>query len=161
MSGWLKRLFSRPAPVIERASARDAAALAALHAQCFHRGWSEQEFSNILIERNALAHKARLEKMIIGFIVSRAAGDEAEILSVAVRKDWRGAGTGRALLMRHLGELAGLGIRSLFLEVEEENQPARRLYAHAGFVDVGRREAYYRSASGEAACAMVMRRDLG
>jgi ribosomal-protein-alanine N-acetyltransferase len=42
------------------------------------------------------------------------------------------------------------------LEVGEDNTPARRLYARAGFREVGRRPGYY--AGGKA--ALVLRRDL-
>ena len=66
----------------------------------------------------------------------------------------------------HLGglagasQLAGLAIRTVFLEVEEGNKPALRLYARAGFREVGRRPEYYAQASGAAATALVLRRDL-
>ena len=45
----------------------------------------------------------------------------------------RGRGLSRNLLLTHLGHLAGRGVRTVFLEVEENNQPARRLYDRAGF----------------------------
>jgi len=48
----------------------------------------------------------------------------------------------------------------VFLEVEENNQPARRLYARAGFGIAGRRERYYRQADGQDLNALLMRRDL-
>ena len=88
------------------------------------------------------------------------AADEAEILSIAVDAKHRGRGLSRKLLLTHLGHLAGRGIRTVFLEVEENNQPARRLYDRAGFVIAGRRERYYREAGGEQLNALVMRRDL-
>jgi len=44
--------------------------------------------------------------------------------------------------------------------VEENNQPARRLYERAGFSVVGRRERYYRQSGSEALDALLMRRDL-
>jgi len=44
--------------------------------------------------------------------------------------------------------------------VEENNQPARRLYDRTGFTVVGRRESYYRQANGQQLNALVMRRDL-
>jgi ribosomal-protein-alanine N-acetyltransferase len=51
-------------------------------------------------------------------------------------------------------------VRSIFLEVEENNQPARRLYEWAGFGVVGRRESYYQRAGREQLNALLMRRDL-
>ena len=51
-------------------------------------------------------------------------------------------------------------MRTVFLEVEEDNGPARALYERAGFGVVGRRERYYKTAGGEQLNAVVMRRDL-
>ena len=48
----------------------------------------------------------------------------------------------------------------MFLEVDEDNAPARRLYARAGFREVGRRPGYYQQDKGAAATALVLRRDL-
>ncbi|MGC4648503.1 GNAT family N-acetyltransferase, partial [Escherichia coli] len=72
----------------------------------------------------------------------------------------RGRGLSRDLLRTHLGHLAGHGLKTVFLEVEENNRPARALYGRAGFRVVGRRERYYKDASGEQLNAVVMQRDL-
>jgi ribosomal-protein-alanine N-acetyltransferase len=148
------------APSIEPATSRDAAALARLHGASFHRGWDIGEFEQMLADRGVLAHRLRLGRNIIGFIVSRMAADEAEILSVAIATNHRGRGLSRDLVRTHLGYLAGYGIRTVFLEVEENNQPARALYNKAGFGVVGRRERYYKDDSGAQLNAIVMRRDL-
>ena len=71
-----------------------------------------------------------------------------------------GRGLSRNLLLTHLGHLAGRGVQIVFLEVEENNQPARRLYQRAGFTVAGRRERYYRQSGGEQSDALLMRRDL-
>jgi ribosomal-protein-alanine N-acetyltransferase len=147
-------------PLVEPATPRDAARLAQLHGESFHRGWGEAEFEAMLAERNTLLHRLRIGRKITGFAVSRIAADEAEILSIAVAASHRGRGLSRNLLLTHLGHLAGRGVRSVFLEVEENNQPARRLYERAGFTVVGRRERYYREANGEQLNALVMHRDL-
>ena len=144
-------------PVI---AARDAARLAQLHAASFHRGWGEGEFESMMAERNTLLHRLRQGRQVIGFAVSRMAADEAEILSIAIDENQRGRGLSRELLMTHLGHLAGRGVRTIFLEVEENNQPARRLYEWAGFGVVGRRERYYQQPGGEQLNALLMRRDL-
>ena len=56
-----------------------------------------------------------------GFVVSRTAADEAEILSIAVAPEFRGAGVARRLLDVHLRRLAGYGVAAVFLEVDEHN----------------------------------------
>lgn len=158
---WLFDLFSpaRPASIAEIA-ARDAEAVARLHAASFRRGWSEDEIERMLLDRTVLAHGATVGRHLAGFIVSRMAADEAEILSVAVAQGFRGRNIARDLLRRHLGRLAGLGIKTVFLEVGAENEAALRLYRRAGFVEVGRREAYYPQSSGAPQDALVLRRDL-
>jgi ribosomal-protein-alanine N-acetyltransferase len=158
---WLSTLWSSGGtPVVEPAQLRDAARLAQLHGASFHRGWGEGEFEGMLSERNTLVHRLRMGRKIIGFSVSRIAADEAEILSIAVAQGHRGRGLSSQLLLTHLGHLAGRGVRTVFLEVEENNQPARRLYKRAGFAVAGRRERYYQQDSGEPLNALLMRRDL-
>ena len=147
-------------PVVERATHRDAARLAQLHRASFHRGWGEGEFEAMLSERNTLVHRLRLGRKIAGFAVSRIGADEAEILSIAIDADERGRGLSRNLLLTHLGHLAGRGVRRIFLEVEENNAAALRLYQRCGFAVVGRRERYYQQASGEHLNALLMSRDL-
>ena len=160
IGSWFSALWGGGAPVIEPARLRDAARLAQLHGASFHRGWGEAEFEGMLTERNTLVHRLRAGREVIGFAVSRMAADEAEILSIAVADSHRGRGLSRNLLLTHLGHLAGRGVRTVFLEVEENNQPARRLYDRTGFAVAGRRERYYREPNGEQLNAVLMRRDL-
>jgi len=165
MIGMLARLFSRGEPALSEASRRDAAAIAKLHAAAFRHGWSDGEIERMLLERNIIAHRAMSGRTMSGrtlqgFILSRLAGGEAEILSVAVASARRGRGLARALLNLHLRRLAGLGASAVFLEVDEDNEPARRLYQRAGFREVGRRPGYYQQGRDKAATALVLRRDL-
>jgi ribosomal-protein-alanine N-acetyltransferase len=160
MMAWLSELWSGGTAAVEPAGLRDAPALAQIHGASFHRGWGESEFDSMLTERNTLVHRLRMGRKVIGFAVSRMAADEAEILSIAVAESHRGRGLSHTLLLTHLGHLAGRGVRTVFLEVEENNQPARRLYERAGFTVVGRRERYYRQDGGEPLNALLMRRDL-
>ncbi len=160
MMAWLSGFWGSTDARVEGATLRDSATLAQLHGASFHRGWGEDEFEDMLSQRNTLAHRLRIGRRIVGFVVSRTAADEAEILSIAIAPGHRGRGLSRDLLLTHLGHLAGRGIATVFLEVEENNQPARRLYERAGFTVVGRRERYYRQPDGEQLNALLMRRDL-
>jgi ribosomal-protein-alanine N-acetyltransferase len=157
MMNFVTRLLSRSEPTMSEARQRDAAAIAALHAASFQRGWGEDEFHRLLIDRAVVAHRAMIGRTMVGFILSRMAAGEAEILSVAIAPAWRGRGFARPLLDLHLRRLAGLGVRAVFLEVDENNEPACRLYRNAGFSEVGVRKGYYQ----EGAAALVLRRDLG
>ena len=158
----LARFFGRPEPMLTEAGPRDAAALATLHGASFRRGWSEDEFERLLLDRSVLAHRATLADRPVGFIISRIAAGEAEILSVAVARAQQGRGLAHRLLDLHLRRLAGLGVRAVFLEVDDDNVPAHRLYARSAFRQVGRRDGYYsRPGNASATAALVLRRDLG
>jgi ribosomal-protein-alanine N-acetyltransferase len=157
MMGLVARLLGRAAPVYSEARPGDAAAIAALHGASFQRGWGEDEIHRLLIQGNVVAHRAMIGRTLIGFIMSRMAAGEAEILSVAIAPTWRGRGLARPLLELHLRRLAGRGARSVFLEVGENNTPAGRLYQRAGFYEVGLRQGYYDGGK----AARVLRRDLG
>jgi ribosomal-protein-alanine N-acetyltransferase len=161
MKALLDRFFRRAKPTILDAKASDAAALAALHGRAFAHGWSESEFERLLADKAVVAHVARAGSRgtPTGFMLSRRAADEAEILTVAVARAQRGRGIASALLARHLGRLAALRIARVFLEVDDGNRAALRLYARAGFREVGRRAGYYARAEGSGA-ALTLRRDL-
>jgi ribosomal-protein-alanine N-acetyltransferase len=154
----VNRLFTRGEPTLSEADPGDALALAALHQASFHRGWSDGEFEQLLFDRTVVAHRATVGRTLVAFILSRIVAEEAEILSIATAAARRGKGLARRLLDLHLRRLAGLGVRAVFLEVDEGNVPARRLYRGAGFREVGRREGYYQAGNGTA--ALVLRRDL-
>jgi ribosomal-protein-alanine N-acetyltransferase len=156
---WL-RLLTGNTPVVSEASLRDVPGIAAMHAQSFRRGWSEDEVERLLLDGHVLAHRVTCRRSLAGFIISRFISDEAEILSVAIAAQWRGRGFSQPLLDVHLRRLAGLGVRTLFLEVDSDNAPALKLYARAGFREVGRREGYYPHPRAAASPALVLRREL-
>jgi ribosomal-protein-alanine N-acetyltransferase len=160
MMGFVTRLFASAEPTLSEAGPRDAAAFTPLHAAAFRRGWSEDEVERLLLDPQVVAHRAQHGRELAGFIMSRMAAGEAEILSVAVAARRRGRGVARRLLDLHLRRLAGLGIKTVFLEVEESNTAARRLYDRAGFREVGRRPGYYPQLQGPDLAALVLRRDL-
>jgi [ribosomal protein S18]-alanine N-acetyltransferase len=160
MIAFLARLFGRAKPRFFEADPRQAEAIAGLHAQSFHRGWSEEEVLSLLRDPAVTAHAAAIAGRVSGFILSRKAADEAEILSVAVDRRQRRCGLGRGLLDLHLRRLVATGIRTVFLEVGEGNTPALRLYRRAGFRQVGQRPNYYPQPGERPVTALVLRRDL-
>jgi len=116
----------------------DAAALAALHAVSFAEPWSASFIRDLLAGPGVFAF-VRQE----GFILARAAGGEAEILTLAVVPQSRRGGVGRALVREAATHAQGLGAGTLFLEVAKDNEAAQKLYSGLGFKPVGLRKAYF------------------
>lgn len=154
--------FQRGPLNLRAATAADATAMAKLHTEGFHIAWDAEEFERLLADRlsRALVATAGPAGPAIGFVLLRGVKPETEILSVAVARAYRRGGVGRALLERAFSLLAAEGFRIVFLEVEEGNTVALRLYERLGFREIARRKGYYRTASGEPATAIVMQRDI-
>lgn len=95
-----------------------------------------------------------------GFVLSRQALDEEELLLLAVRPEERGVGLGTALLDRYFTAAARRGVRRIFLEMRANN-PAHSLYRRCGFEPIGVRPRYYRAADGQAIDAITFARRLG
>jgi ribosomal protein S18 acetylase RimI-like enzyme len=66
-------------------------------------------------------------------MVSRLAPATAHLVQLAVRDGAKGRGLGRALLEAALARATAAGCRTMTLLVREDNGPAARLYAEAGF----------------------------
>ena len=137
--------------------------LARLAARGVARLWDPGECAALLADPSVLADGVFSGSAVepSGFVMSRIAADEAEILSIVVAKGSRRGGLAQALLAGHLARLAARGVARLFLEVEETNAAAVGLYRQFGFAEVGRREGYYPKPDGSRAAALVMRLDLG
>lgn len=118
--------------------AADTAPLAALHAACFDDAWDAASLRTTLASPGAFAFHDR-----DGFVIARVAGDEAEILTLAVAPEARGKGLGRALLNAAIVEAQRRGAGAIFLEVGTDNPAALALYAGLGFANVGSRKGYY------------------
>jgi ribosomal-protein-alanine N-acetyltransferase len=155
-------LYERPRAVVRRVRLEDAAELAQLHAASFDRGWSRLDFERLCIDPSVLGHVVQLGSVErpVGFVLSRLAADEAEILSIAISPAIRRQGLAGTLLGTHAEALVHEGVLTLFLEVEDGNHPAMGLYRRHGFAEVGRRAAYYAKADGSRAEALIMRKSL-
>jgi len=150
-------------PVIRPLRVDRADACARLHAEGFAHPWSSEEVA-ALIAGSSTFGAAALDPAsgrLRGFVLSRLAADEAEILTVAVETAFRGKGVGRALIAEALRQAANAGAKAMFLEVGKDNAPALALYERFGFAKVGERAGYYRRADGTRAAAVIMRKALG
>jgi len=138
--------------------------IAGLHQLCFDDGWTAYTVGQVMRMEGAFGYVAVVEtaddEIPVGFALASGTLDEWELLSIAVLPQYRRTGAARRLMDAIL-----IGVRAhqgdkLFLEVAEDNAPARRLYESYGFTQVGRRPGYYKRPTGPAMTALTMRRDL-
>lgn len=127
----------------------------------FGEAWSALQLAGTLGMASSFARQAiDARGNITGFTLCRSAGPEVELLLIAVNPVERGEGIGRLLLDTACRDTWRRGAGEIFLEVRENNAPARALYQSAGFIDVGRRGDYYAGAAGGRFDAITMRRRL-
>ena len=128
-----------------------ARGLAGLHAEAFEAPWSATAFADLLGQAGVF-----LEGDADGFVLIRAVADEAEILTLAVRPAARRKGLGARLVRAATARATAIGATRMFLEVAEDNAPARALYRALGFEAAGRRPRYYSRAEGPAVDALLL-----
>lgn len=126
---------------------RDAKAMAEIHAASIDKGWDALEMSAHVAKDICLGTGDPLS----AFIICSKAADQSEILTLATHPDQRRMGLGHETLIAAIAHLQARGIRTLFLEVAEDNLAAQALYRGAGFAAIGRRPAYYRRSQGRVA----------
>lgn len=118
-----------------------------------HTPWSEAMFAEELGGEGRSWWVAHDQGEVVGFAGARMAGDDLEVLDVAVSPARRREGVGTRLLARVTYDGQMLGARTASLEVFEDNDGARALYGSVGFGEAGRRPDYY--GSGKAALILT------
>ena len=146
-----------------------APVLSALHQACFSPGWDDKDITGLLRTPGAAAlteisgaetcYESGPTNVPVGFILYRCALDECEIITLCVRPENRRQGTARRLLCALEVILVACGVTKVFLEVEENNISALKLYEGAGYVHAGRRKNYYQNEFGRRD-ALLYRRTL-
>lgn len=94
---------------------------------------------------------------IVGYGGLLGAGDQGDVVTLAVAVSHWGHGIGSTLLEALMAEAARRGCTELFLEVRTDNIRAQQLYRRYGFTEVGVRRGYYQPSGAD---ALVMRRGL-
>lgn len=94
-----------------------------------------------------------------GFVLSRHAADEEELLLIAVLPHHRGRGLAQRLIDRLFDVARSRGVRKIFLEMRRGN-PAIHLYQKVGFEPIGERPDYYRLSDGSRIDAITFARSI-
>lgn len=137
----------------------------------YREAWNRAQLEAALVTPNTHCLRATGDGRVIdertatqgatctGFLLSRAAPGEEELLLLAVDPAVRRQGMGSALLECFLNDARARGAEAVFLEMRENN-PAAAFYCRLGFVSIGRRRDYYRLADGSRLDAITFRRSL-
>lgn len=109
-----------------------------LHKLCFpNKPWSESDFADLKKSGCEIIASQN------SFIVWRQVLDEAEIITIGVHPSAQKAGIATALLTIMENEVKKQNGKKIFLEVSENNVPARSLYKKNGYKEIGVRPKYY------------------
>lgn len=132
----------------------------AIHAATFNPSSPDflefQGFQDLCSLENASLLTAETpEGKVSGYILFRNLGEEAELLSLAVEKSFKKQGIGRELVQEMINRLKKTECQAIFLEVSEENRPARALYRGFGAEHISTRKNYYRRPNGTKEHALI------
>lgn len=94
-----------------------------------------------------------------GFVLTRHAADEEELLLIGVLPKCRRNGLGQLLINRLFETARTRGVTRIFLEMRRGN-PAIHLYKKLGFEPIGQRPNYYRLSDGSRIDAITFGRSI-
>lgn len=145
---------------LRAATLADAAELSRLHSASFEVGWSEADFRMWLARAEGFAVMSSREREAVAFGLGLAAGDDAELLTIATDRGRRRTGLARQIFLGLDRQAASCGLKRWVLEVARNNLPAIGLYKSSGFVEIAVRKAYYAKRGGRVD-ALVLSRTVG
>lgn len=126
--------------------------------QSFFDSWSKETFlKELSLNRFLEAYVYEKDGEILGFYICKYILDEAEIYTIAVRKDARGKNIASKMMDHLIKRSKDKKMGKIFLEVSTKNEPAIELYKKFSFKKVGLRKNYYSKTNED---AYVMRKDI-
>lgn len=132
-----------------------------IHAQCFANAWSQTTFRDMFEDSSQYSGQLIMhEAKLVGFVICSQMIDEAEIITICIVPNLRGRGLGDRLLRHQINLLTQAKVKKLFLEVDENNLSATKLYQNLGFAQRGLRKNYYKLANGNRSDALIFSLDL-
>ena len=133
----------------------DGRAIASIERECFALPWSEKDISSVCNRADFCGVVAQIDGETVGYLLGLSLFENAEVLRVAVLKNFRGQKIGGALLDRFFELARAKGAENVFLEVRVSNESAIFLYESRAFTRGRVREKYYEN--GESAIEMHKR----
>ena len=153
---YIREADAKPQVTVKFVNAEASAIVSRIHHAAFEQGWSEKDIVEMLSIAGTEIALAQIAGEAVGFAMIRSIADQAELLSIATLPSQRRKNVAATILKHIFTKAQSLGATSLFLEVAQSNSSAHKLYIKLGFVETGRRKAYYSNGVD----AIVMARSL-
>lgn len=134
----------------------DVDAVHTLDARAYPHPWSRANFADAIASGYVCACLCAADGTLMGHVVVMRGVDEMHLLNITVAPEHQGRGLGAAMLRDVVAWSQAEGAETLWLEVRQSNERARRLYVRGGFEAVGQRKGYYPDGRGRED-AVVMR----
>ena len=128
---------------IRKMRVEDIDQVAVIEKEAFSIPWTKEGLRSFFDRDDTQYLVAEKEGEILGYCGYLAVIDEADILNVAVKSEYRGQHIGTELVKRLIEEGQKAGIFRFTLEVRQSNSCAIHLYEKAGFVAAGIRKNFY------------------
>ena len=114
--------------------------------------WRPTDYREAINSDHAFIIVAEDDADIAGFAVFYLTPPESELPDIVVAESYRGKGLGKTLLLEAISRLRPRDIDTVYLEVRVSNTPARALYSHIGFEEIGKRKYFYSDPVEDAIC---------
>lgn len=122
----------------------------------FETPWSHDSIIKEINNSSSINFICKNNKQIVGYSMGWMIKKEFQINNICIKRDFRKKKYGYFLLKHLLQVLATLKCKKVYLEVDEENYKAIRLYEKVGFIVSYIRKKYYNNGND----ALVMHRDI-
>lgn len=129
---------------IDKMSLEDLISIKDILTTEFDDFWNYEILKSELESNNSYFFVAKnISREIVGFAGIKVILDEADIMNIVVKKDFRNNGIGSLLLDYLISYSKSINLKTITLEVNEINIPAIKLYEKFDFEKLGIRKKYY------------------
>ena len=128
---------------IKKLTLEDIEKISSTFSTQFDEFWSISTLKSDFEENSSTYIAAKIDNNVIGLAGVKIILEQADIMNIVVKKDFRRLNIGSMLLENLILISKNAGCKKIMLEVNEKNFPAIHLYKKYGFKQISIRKKYY------------------
>ena len=128
---------------IKKLTLEDIEKISSTFSTQFDEFWSISTLKSDFEENSSAYIAAKIDNNIVGLAGVKIILEQADIMNIVVKKDFRRLNIGSMLLENLILISKNAGCKKIMLEVNEKNLPAIYLYKKYGFKQISIRKKYY------------------